>query len=146
MLIAFIHIILFFQSTNLTVPDFIKEYDTLSNKKEELKYIDKYQGSNNINIRAYVVSLKMKQAEYKFLPWSKLKIFNSEKRNIENLISKNPNNIHLRYIRLVIQENLPRILNYHSHIKEDKKFLKGMLNKKDKTDYLDKYIIKNTSL
>ncbi|MBA6157243.1 hypothetical protein H3Z83_12035 [Tenacibaculum sp. S7007] len=146
MLVVLLHIILFFQSTNLKVPDFIKEYDALSNKAEELKYIDKYQDSNNINIKAYVVSLKMKQAEYKLLPWSKLKIFNSEKRNIENLINKNPNNIHLRYIRLVIQENLPRILNYHSHIKEDQKFLKEMLSKKDKTDYLDKYIIKNTSL
>ncbi len=146
MLAVFIHIILFFQSTNLKTPDFIKEYDALSNKEEELKYIDKYQNSNNIDIKAYVVSLKMKQAEYKLFPWSKLKIFNSEKRNIERLIKKNPDNIHLRYMRLVIQENLPKILNYHFHIKEDKEFIKELLDKKDETDYLDKYIIKNTSL
>lgn len=142
----FLSILFFVQSNISDPPVYINEYANLSNKQEELIFINKYKNSKNIDVLAYVVSLKMKQAEYKIFPWSKLKIFNKEKKNIEALIKKYPKNIHLRYMRLVIQENLPKILNYNSSIKEDKIFLKNMIKQKDSTDYLDTYIIKNTSL
>ncbi len=144
MITLFLSILFFFQSNN--IPDYINEYDTLSSKQEELNFINKYKNTKNIDITAYVVSLRMKQAEYKIFPWSKLKIFNKEKKNLESLIKKHPKNIHLRYMRLVIQENLPKILNYNSSIKEDKIFLKNMIKQKDTTDYLDAFIVKNTSL
>jgi hypothetical protein len=144
MLALYLSILLFFPPND--TPDYINEYDKLSSKKEELTFINKYQNKSNVDITAYVVSLRMKQAEYKFLPWKKLEIFNKEKKNLESLIKKYPKNIHLRYMRLVIQENIPKILFYNSNIKEDKIFLKQMIAKKDNTDYLDKYIIKNTSL
>ncbi|PKH49437.1 hypothetical protein CXF68_01490 [Tenacibaculum sp. Bg11-29] len=135
-----------FISIVLGVPEFITEYHEVSNKKQELLYIKKFQNTTKVAIQGYVISLKMKQAKYKFLPWSKLIVFKKEKKKLENLISKFPKNVHLRYVRLVIQENLPGILNYSSQINSDKEFLKKYLNKKDSTDYLDKYIIKNTSL
>ncbi|CAM1363432.1 conserved hypothetical protein [Tenacibaculum sediminilitoris] len=128
------------------VPDFVEEYHKLATKAQELSYINKYKKNKEVSIRAYVVSLQMKQAKYKIMPWSKLKIFNTEKNKLEELILKHPNNIHLRYVRLVIQENTPSILGYTSSIKEDKRFLKEALLKKDNTSYLHTYIIKNTSL
>ncbi len=139
-------ICLSFMSIILGAPEFITEYHEISNKKQELLYIKKFQNTKKVGIQGYVISLKMKQAKYTFLPWKKLSIFKKEKKKLEYLINKFPENIHLRYMRLVIQENLPRILNYSSEISTDKKFLIEYLNKKDSTDYLDKYIIKNTSL
>ncbi|CAM1352586.1 hypothetical protein [Tenacibaculum ascidiaceicola] len=127
-------------------PDFVVEYHELATKEAELSYIKKYKNSKEVSIQAYVVSLQMKQAKYKMMPWSKLKVFNTEKNKLETLISKNPNNIHLRYVRLVIQENTPSILGYKSSIKKDKQFLKEALQKKDSTNYLHTYIINNTSL
>ena len=127
-------------------PDFVKEYHELTTKKEELNFIEKYKENSNIDIKAYVVSLKMKQAKYKFFPWSKLSVFKREKKALNQLIKTNPNNVHLRYIRLVIQETVPTILGFNKQIKEDKLFLKSILKKKDETDYLDVYILKNTSL
>lgn len=145
---SFQYLILFNMVVNFTnpTPVFVREFHLVSTKKMEISYIRKYEKSNNIDVLAYVVSLKMKQAKYKFLPWSKLKVFNKQKINLEELIVNEPNNIHLRYVRLVIQESLPKILNYNSNIKEDKEFLKNILTKKDTTDYLDFYILKNTSL
>ncbi|XRE43647.1 hypothetical protein ACIVBQ_001851 [Tenacibaculum discolor] len=127
-------------------PNFVIEYHELATKEAELSYIKKYKNSKEVSIQAYVVSLQMKQAKYKMMPWSKLKVFNTEKHKLETLISKNPNNIHLRYVRLVIQENTPSILGYKSSIKKDKQFLKEELQKKDSTNYLHTYIINNTSL
>ena len=135
-----------FISLAIVTPKFVTDYHEVSNKKEELLYINKFQNSKEVAVKGYVISLRMKQAKYKFLPWSKLIIFKKEKNKLESLINKHPSNIHLRYVRLVIQEKLPKLLNYSSQINSDKEFLKKYLNKKDSTDYLDKYIIKNTSL
>ncbi|WP_064966646.1 hypothetical protein [Tenacibaculum ovolyticum] len=141
-------ILIYFSFISLVIvtPKFVTDYHEVSNKKEELLYINKFQNSKEIAVKGYVISLRMKQAKYKFLPWSKLMIFKKEKNKLESLINKHPSNIHLRYVRLVIQEKLPKLLNYSSQINRDKEFLKKYLNKKDSTDYLDKYIIKNTSL
>lgn len=135
-----------FISLAIVTPKFVTDYHEVSNKKEELLYINKFQNSKEVAVKGYVISLRMKQAKYKFLPWSKLIIFKKEKNKLESLINKHPSNIHLRYVRLVIQEKLPKLLNYSSQINRDKEFLKKYLSKKDSTDYLDKYIIKNTSL
>lgn len=142
-LILFILLIL---NSSSDTPDVVKEYHEVLTKTQELHFINKYQNSNEIDVQAYVISLKMKHAKYKFLPWHKLKEFNTHKKQLENLITKHSKNVHLRYIRLVIQEKSPKILNYNSEIKNDKDFLVKIIEKKDSTDYLDTYIIKNTSL
>ena len=131
---------------NVDAPDFVKEYHQASTQQMASAYIETYSNRTNPSIQGYVISLKMKQSKYYFLPWNKFTNFKREKENLEKLISKNPNNVHLKYVRLVIQEKLPKILNYYSHIKEDKKFLEVFLAKEDSMNYLDFYIKKNTSL
>ncbi|MFD0963994.1 hypothetical protein [Pseudofulvibacter geojedonensis] len=139
-------IISFLMSFYNNEPIYVKEFHELNSKKKELEFIEKYHNNTDVSIIAYVVSIEMKQAKYKFFPWDKLKIFNDGKLKLEELILDNPNNIHLRYVRLLIQENTPSFLNYNSSIKKDKDFINKLLLIEDSTDYLDKYILKNTSL
>lgn len=127
-------------------PVFVTEFHEAITRDREIKYINKYKNSNDVNVKGYVLSLEMKQSKHELMPWNKLKMFNKYKNSLEDLIIKYPNNIHLRYVRLVIQEKIPSLLNYHSNIEEDKIFLKKLLDIKDNTDYLDYYILKNTSL
>lgn len=42
---------------------------------------------------------------------------------VEYAIEKEPNNIEVRFIRLGIQENTPKLLKYKSNIEEDKQFI-----------------------
>jgi len=125
---------------------FTLEYHEIQTKTQELNFINKYKNSKEVAIRAYVISLHIKHVKYLILPWQKLKVFNTYKNELDGLIYKHPKNIHLRYVRLLIQEKVPRFLNYFSDIEKDKSFLKKLITIKDSTDYLDKYIIKNTSL
>jgi hypothetical protein len=127
-------------------PDYVRSYHEAKTKKQEAEFINKYKSSSKISILGYVVSLEMKQAKYKFFPWKKLSIFNKGKKRLESLIMDNPDNIDLRYLRLVIQENIPSLLNYKLNIKEDKLFLSKIMKTKNTSDYLDFYIKKNTSL
>ncbi|MWW23951.1 hypothetical protein [Algibacter lectus] len=137
--------VLLFLFQNST-PEHIVEYHDIKNKTQEIEYITKYIKSNSTDIQAYVISLEMKQAEYKVLPWQKLNTFNKGKTKLEQLIIKDPKNANLIYVRLVIQEQLPKMLNYNSDIEHDKQFLSELLKIKDNSDYLDTYILNYTTL
>lgn len=140
----FLYVLLFLFQNN--TPKHVIEYHSITNKNSELAFINKYKSSTKVSVQAYVISLEMKQAEYKLFPWQKLKIFNKGKQKLEQLIIENEKNADLRYIRLVIQEQLPKLLNYSSEIENDKLFLSELLKIKDSTDYLDPYIKNNTTL
>ncbi len=139
-------LLVWIQSSFLEIPEYIVEYHQIKTKEEELNFIEAYRDSENISLQGYVISLEMKQAKYMFSPIKKYSTFNRSRTRIENLILKNPNNVDLRYIRLVIQENVPLVLGYKSSIKEDKVFLIAKMKVNDRSDYLDAYIKKNTTL
>jgi len=124
----------------------VKEYHQLKGETEESNFINKYINSTDPSILGYVASIGMKQAEYSINPYYKLKVFLTYKKKLDQLINQHTNNIHLRYVRLVVQENVPAILKNYEEIKEDKIFLKNKLESTDDTDYLDAYIKINTSL
>jgi len=138
--------ILFSLSMHNSIPNIVTEYHEVQTKSQELTFIDKYKNSRQVAIRGYVISLQIKHAKDKLMPWQKLKVFNAYTNELEDLIQNHSENVHLRYLRLVIQEKAPSLLNYNSDIEGDKFFLAEFLAKKDSTDYLDTYIIKNTSL
>jgi hypothetical protein len=127
-------------------PTFITEYHLLKGKKMENRYIKKYENSNSTSVQGYVLSLKMKKAKYTWNPMIKLQYFKEGRKKLDSMILKYPTNYHLRYIRLVIQEKTPSILGYKKYMKEDKKVINQWLSTMDSLDYLDKYILKNTSL
>ncbi|MFT5723412.1 MAG: hypothetical protein ACI9JN_000525 [Bacteroidia bacterium] len=124
----------------------VKEFHTLDTKDAEIAFIKTYGLSSQSAVLGYVCAIEMKQAEYSYNPVSKLKIFNRSKAKLDLLVGSNPTDVHLRYIRLVLQEQTPALLNYTDHIVEDKTFLTNVLEVTDDSDFLDEYIRKNTSL
>jgi hypothetical protein len=57
---------------------------------------------------------------------------------IEYAVANDPNAIEIRMIRLSVQENVPKIVNYRGNKKEDKKFLLDHYN--EQTGVLKTYI------
>lgn len=49
----------------------------------------------------------------------KLAVFKEGNELLENALSAHPDNTEYRFLRLVIQENAPKILGYNDHIQED---------------------------
>lgn len=88
---------------------------------------------------AYLGAYQTIWANHVFNPLSKLATFKNGKNNIELAISKEPENVEIRYIRFSVQKNAPSFLRYNSHLKEDKDFL--VKNKKNiNSDVLQKNI------
>lgn len=87
-----------------------------------LTYQAENNGKDNYIIKAYKGASQCMMAEYVFSPISKLKNFNEGKKILEASIleGKNVENV---YLRLLIQLNVPGILNYHDNIDADIDFL-----------------------
>lgn len=77
-------------------------------------------------IRAYQAAGTCMRANYVFSPISKLKYFNEGKKNLEELISRDKE-VENVYLRLLLQLNVPHMLNYHKNIDEDVAFLDASL-------------------
>ena len=129
-----------------TIKEVVEEFHALKTKESEVLFVEKYTLSSQSSILGYVCAIEMKQTQYNYNPISKIKIFKQTKEKLDLLIQSNPSNVHLRYVRLLLQETSPGILGYDSNIKEDKIFLSKTLDISDDSDYLDLYIHKNTSL
>ena len=67
--------------------------------------------ANDASVMAYVTSIAMKQAEYSPNPLRKLQLFQENKTILNELIDTHRTNIHLRYVRLLSQENTPFFLD-----------------------------------
>jgi|SRR5690606_6860609 len=76
---------------------------------------------------AYMGAAKVLNARYIKLTARK-KVIDEGTDMIERAVEKNPNNTEIRLIRLSIQENLPKILNYNKNINEDKEKVLEALN------------------
>lgn len=73
---------------------------------------------------AYAGALQMKLSGLVKSGMEKLKIFKSGRMKLENSIKRDSLNAEYRFLRLIIQENTPDFMNYHSKLKEDAKFVR----------------------
>ena len=123
------------------------EFHNLKDQKSELKFIEKYLHEKNPSIRAYVIASQLKQAEYMLNPIGKISAYNKYKNKLNSLITAYPTNVSSRYMRLVVQERVPKMLSCSKLIQEDKLFLKKYVADQVGTStQLVKYIKRYTSL
>lgn len=68
---------------------------------------------------AYEGALLMKKAGLVGPPLVKLNLFKSGRKKLEAMIQKNNSNVEYRFLRVMIQENAPKILNYKNELADD---------------------------
>lgn len=145
-MLGFVSLFLMLFLSISSIEEVVEEFHHLETRESEDVFVKNYTLSSQPSILAYVCAVEMKQAKYSFNPIVKLKIFKQTKKKLDSLIKSHPADVHLRYIRLVLQEKTPVVLGYNNNIEEDKVFLRGKLETADDSDYLDLYIQNNTSL
>ena len=84
-------------------------------------------------------------AKHAFNPLKKIYYFNHGKKMLESAVDDDPGNIELRLMRLIAQENIPKILGYHHHTEEDRTLILKQYKKVDDHD-LKKFIIEYLKL
>ena len=74
-----------------------------------------------LNSKAYIAALTIKKANFIKVVKEKIATTKNGITSLETEIKKNPNNIEYRFLRLIMQENVPKIIKYNTNIVEDKK-------------------------
>ena len=127
-----IFIIYLFGLFNLT-SEFIREdyYNALSSSSLDL--VNKQLGSlNSLSFedkQAFIGAMIMKKSGLIHeSPLEKLKQFKEGRIKLETAIIKDSNNIEFRFLRLVIQENCPKILSYNKELSKDSFFIRKKIN------------------
>lgn len=81
------------------------------------------QNSKTSKNRAYLGALLMKKSNFEKDIKLKIKLFKEGANILEKEILANKTNVEYRFIRLIIQENAPKILKYNKNIEEDKEII-----------------------
>lgn len=73
---------------------------------------------------AFEGALMMKKAGLLKGPGKKLQEFKAGKEKLETALQDDPNNTEFRFLRLMIQENAPKILGYYKDLEQDHEHLR----------------------
>lgn len=91
--------------------------------RQLLQLLQPYTAATRPVLAGYKASATMMMANYVLNPFTKLSYFNKGKKLLEQAIETAPVNAELRFLRFVIQTNIPSFLGYNSNIGEDKNLL-----------------------
>lgn len=82
----------------------------------------------------------MRMAEYAYWPNQKYKYFTQGRDQLESLVKQNPQNLELRFLRYLVQTEVPAFLGYTENRAEDLKFVKDNINQSNYPDELKENI------
>lgn len=94
--------------------------DDLASVEKQLKVLKKVSIKEK---EAYVGAMMMKKAGLISPLRAKLNVFKEGHGKLQHAIEVEPQNATYRFLRLIIQENAPKILNYNKDIDEDSKYI-----------------------
>ncbi|MEO6523633.1 MAG: hypothetical protein ABIN91_18260 [Mucilaginibacter sp.] len=92
----------------------------LSEINNELSILNTSTGSDK---EAYEGTLLMRKAGLVAIPGEKLKLFKNGRIKLETVLSKDSTNAEYRFLRLIIQENAPKIVKYKAQLQSDKAYI-----------------------
>ena len=91
------------------------------------QFIEDVKETNCKEAQPYLASAIMQKAKYAFFPTTKFRYFNQGKELLENFIQAYPNNLEARYVRVLVQRNIPSILGYKDKIESDITFINSYI-------------------
>lgn len=95
------------------------QYHTIDSKDQLNSFIAKLELNDCMDAIPYHASATMQKAQYSFWPTAKLKYFKRGKKMLEAFIKSHPDNIEARYVRYLVQSEIPGILGYNDDMDED---------------------------
>lgn len=116
-----------FQRASETVESATEFHNKAKGLKENSTQREAYEGAALITLAKYEKQLKKKK-----------ELMQEGAEKLEAAIEKQPNSVEYRMLRLILQENLPKIVRYNKNIKSDKDFI--VLHFKDQNTVLKEWI------
>jgi hypothetical protein len=132
----------YFQSSDLETlrNSYSKANQSNANTQAFIDVAEKQSSSDPI-ISGYKAAAQIMEAKVTKEKGKRKSFVKTGATSLESIIKTNPNNIELRVIRLSVQENIPKIVGYHSSLKDDKTFILSNYSKQNSAlkSYVQKF-------
>ncbi|ASW75620.1 hypothetical protein IQ37_13480 [Chryseobacterium piperi] len=133
---------LFFQTSDLEAlrNSYAKANQSNANTQAFITIAEKQSASDPVTV-GYKAAAQIMEAKVTTEKGKRKTFVKTGATSLENVIKNNPNTIELRVIRLSVQENIPKIVGYHSSLKDDKTFILNNYNKQNSAlkSYIQKF-------
>ena len=109
-----------------TIGNSISEVEKVRNTFPEITsieqanyFIELLEKNETIEAKSYTAVMFFMKSRYVKFPLTKYKYFKKGKKQLDGLINTNTNNVEIRYLRFLLQSEMPKFLGYHTNIEED---------------------------
>ncbi len=134
--------------TKLDVADVRLKYKKASQSKEKtmtlFTQLEEISKNDEIVLVAYKGAVTTLKSRYQNGFKNKKTTFKEGVSLINFAIEKQPNNIEIRFVRMSVQQNVPKFLGYNFNLEEDKNFIFSRLDQIKSPDlysYIKEYIL-----
>lgn len=118
---------LFFLSMDSPIENVRSQFPNVNSLDKANEFIEILKDDNSPEAKGYTAAMILMKSRYVKGPFAKLKFFKQGKKILDNDILENPDCIEIRYIRFLMQKQIPDFLRYNKNIEEDFKFIAGKL-------------------
>lgn len=91
----------------------------INSKEQAEEFIINLQDDPSPEAKGYMASMNFIKSHYVKFPFTKMKYFKLGKKALDDLIKENPQNVEIRYLRFLMQKQIPEFLGYNKHLNED---------------------------
>ncbi len=110
---------LIFSSVESPLEQMRNQFPYIESLEEANVFIEELKNDTSPEAVGYTAAMILMKSRYVKGPFSKLKYFKKGKKILDATISENPLNIEIRYLRFLMQKQIPNFLGYNKNIEED---------------------------
>lgn len=95
------------------------QFPNIDNLEQAEHFMELLKNETSPEAKGYNAAMNFMKSRYVTFPFTKLKYFKEGKNELDEVIKNNPGNVEIRYLRFLMQKQIPEFLGYHENIKED---------------------------
>ncbi|SNR73285.1 hypothetical protein SAMN06265371_11087 [Lutibacter agarilyticus] len=145
-ILLFLFISVFSFKTSPVVEEVRNQFPEISSEEQADNFIEQLTKDASAEAKSYIAAMNFMKSRFVKNPFTKLKYFKIGKKELDAVILNNPKNIEMRYIRYLMQKQIPGFLNYSDNIEEDFKLLSTQLVESNYNNTFKLKIINNMLL
>ncbi len=142
----FLFITVFSFKTSPVVEEVRNQFPEISSEEQAENFIQQLTNDTSPEAKGYVAAMNFMKSRFVKNPFTKLKFFKIGKNELDTVILKHPKNIEMRYIRYLMQKQIPVFLGYNENIDEDFSLIVNEIVESDYSNMFKLKIINNMLL
>jgi len=115
-----IFLVLFnFGSINSSLDAIRNNFPNINSLEQAELGLKELEKNNDVTSKGYYAAMLFMKSKYVKFPFTKFKFFKKGKLQLDTIIKEHPANIEMRYIRFLLQSEMPSFLGYNKNLEED---------------------------